>query len=81
MKKSFLFLAFSVLTLFSIQAQNTFAVANNDAPNTILKASTSKVLAIEIEENKFRKVEKEVMKKLQSEVEFPALAYEFGWRN
>ena len=78
MKKSFLFLALSVFTLFSIQAQNIFAVASSDAPNTILKASNGETLAIEIEENKFRKVEKEVLNKLQSEVEFPELVYEFG---
>ena len=78
MKKSFLLLALSVLTLFSIQAQSTFAVANNDASKVILKTSDNEISTVEMEENKFRKVEKDVITKLQSEVEFPALAYEYG---
>ncbi|MFK7772440.1 MAG: energy transducer TonB [Saprospiraceae bacterium] len=78
MKKSFLLLALSILTLFSIHAQNTFAVADNDAPNTVLRTADSEISALEMEENKFRKVENEVITKLQNEVEFPALAYEYG---
>ena len=78
MKKSFLLLAFIILTIFSIQAQNTFALADIDAPNTIVKTVDNEISAVEMEENKFRKVEKEVMEKLQSEVKFPELAYQYG---
>ncbi|MFK8008333.1 MAG: TonB family protein [Saprospiraceae bacterium] len=78
MKKSFLFLVLSILTFSSLQAQNTFALVNNDASTSILKASNSELSAVEIEENKFRKVENDVMKKLQDEVEFPELAYQYG---
>lgn len=78
MKKSFLLLTLSILTLSTMQAQNTFALVNNDASNTILNISNSEMLEIEMEENKFKKVENEVMEKLQNEVEFPALAYQYG---
>lgn len=78
MKKSFLFLAFSFLILSSSQAQNTFAVVNNDASTTILKDSDNEFLRVKKDEKKFRKVEKSVLQKLQSEVEFPELAYQFG---
>ena len=78
MKKSFLFLAFSVITIFSIQAQNTFALANTDAPDSFVKTTASEISVVEMEENKFRKVEKEVIEKLQSEVKFPELAYQYG---
>ena len=78
MKKSFLLFALSFLALVSIQAQTTFAIANNDAQVKLYTTVENDISPSEVEENKFRKVEKEVIVKLQSEVKFPELAYQFG---
>ncbi len=78
MKKSILFFAFSCLMIISIQAQNSFAIANSDSPEIVFNTTTSVNSPVDVEENKFREVEKEVLKKLQSQVVFPELAYEYG---
>jgi len=78
MKKSIVFLALSFLIVLSTQAQTTFVFAKNEAPISTSTETRNDVSLIEIEENKFRKVEKEVIKNLQSEVKFPALAYQYG---
>lgn len=78
MKKSILFFALSFLTISSIQAQSTIAMADIDAQTSSYATVENDLSAVEIEENKFRKVENEVMAKLQSKIEYPELAYQFG---
>jgi TonB family protein len=78
MKKTFLCLALSFLSIVSIQAQNTIAMANIDAQANSYMTVENDISAVEGGENKFLKVEKKVIEKLQSEVKFPELAYQFG---
>lgn len=78
MKKSFLLLALSCLTIVSIQAQNTIAIASIETQPNLYTTVENEISPIEVEENKFRKVEKEVIEKLQNEVKFPELAYQYG---
>jgi protein TonB len=78
MKKSFLLFTLSLFTIISIQAQSSFALANNDAKIDSYTSVKNDISLVEVEENKFRKVEKLVLEKMQSEVEFPELAYQFG---
>ncbi len=78
MKKSLLLFTLSFLAVVSIQAQNAFAIANNDAQIDAYTTVENTVSPVKEDEYKFRKVEKLVIEKLQNEVEFPELAYQFG---
>lgn len=77
MKKSFFLFALSLLTIVSVQSQDTFATINTGAKIDLNKTLGNEISSIEMDENKFRKIEKEVIEKLQNEVKYPELALQF----
>jgi len=78
MKNIILLFALSLISLVHIQAQNTIAFVDND-----VKLENTKVTSVTVDETraavaKFEKVEDVVIQELQSNVKYPAVAYEYN---
>lgn len=78
MKKSLLFLALIFISFNVSIGQNTMAMVEVDSENVGYEKEIIDNSNFEIEKNKFRVIEKEVIKQIQKEVKFPAIAYEYG---
>lgn len=78
MKKTILLVALILVAFVNIQAQNSIAMVDKNMSD-FEKVEVEDVTArLKADYRRFKKVEKAVVRKLQSEMEYPEMAYEYN---